>query len=417
LKVLFARPVGRARSGRWPLDAPWSNGWIDCLARGLCPPAFGAAIDVVAHGIRGRQQHSIPGPTRRANLSRFRTTLSISRNDQKFSLSLRLVKIIDHSVESLSPKMSRIPGNPSMAQRIARVLPGLTRAHRGLAEFVLAHPLRVATMPIDELAAATNVSVATANRFARALEFDGYPQFRAALVLGFESTLAPVEKLRDRLGSSATAADVFGNALAEIAHNIESTRSALDADSCEKAVDMILKARRVYIVGYGASSWLAGLLQRNLERNCDYVQPLASIESASYGARALRRLRSDDLLIALSFPRYFADTVTLAGQAGKAGVPVLALTDRVTSPVARLASVALYAHTESQYFANSEASALALIEGMSSAVALRAKDSLHSAAELAEVLLPWLQPVEPERRRSYRATPRQGGNQCQQAAW
>ena len=60
-----------------------------------------------------------------------------------------------------------------MAQRVARVLPSLTRAHRGMADFVLAHPLRVATMPIDELAAATGVSIATANRFARALEFDG----------------------------------------------------------------------------------------------------------------------------------------------------------------------------------------------------------------------------------------------------
>lgn len=297
-----------------------------------------------------------------------------------------------------------------MAQRIARALPTLTRSHRGLADFVLAHPLRVATMPIDELAAATNVSVATANRFARALEFDGYPQFRAALVLGFESTLAPVEKLRDRLGSSATDIDVFDSALAEIARNIEATRSALDADSCRKAVDIILASRRVYIMGYGASSWLAGLLQRNLERNCDCVQPLASIESSSYGARALTRLRSDDLLIALSFPRYFADTVTLAGQARKAGVPVLALTDRVTSPLARLASVALYAHTESQYFANSEASALALVEGLSSAVALRAKDSLESAAQLAEVLLPWLQDsgAERARRDADQAAPRQG---------
>lgn len=277
-----------------------------------------------------------------------------------------------------------------MAQRVARVLPSLTRAHRGMADFVLAHPLRVATMPIDELAAATGVSIATANRFARALEFDGYPQFRAALVLGFESTLAPVDKLRDRLESPATAADVFSNALAEIARNIELTRNAFDADSCEKAVTAILGARRVYIVGYGASSWLAGLLQRNLERNCDYVQALASLEGSSHGARTLARLGSDDLLIALAFPRYFADTVTLAGQASKAGIPLLALTDRVTSPVARLATVALYAHTDSQYLPNSEASALALIEGLSVAVALRAKDSLESAAELAEVLLPWL---------------------------
>ena len=92
--------------------------------------------------------------------------------------------------------MASTPKNPSMTQRIGRVLPKLTRSHREMADYVLAHPLQVATLPIDELAAAVGVSVATANRFARALEFEGYPQFRAALVLGFETALAPVEKLR-----------------------------------------------------------------------------------------------------------------------------------------------------------------------------------------------------------------------------
>ncbi|WP_371919166.1 MurR/RpiR family transcriptional regulator, partial [Pseudomonas sp. GW460-R15] len=77
------------------------------------------------------------------------------------------------------------PGT-TVAQRIAQALPRLTRSHRQVADFVLGHPLQVATLPIDELAAAAGVSVATANRFARALDFDGYAAFRAELVRGFE---------------------------------------------------------------------------------------------------------------------------------------------------------------------------------------------------------------------------------------
>ena len=286
--------------------------------------------------------------------------------------------------------MATFPGNPSMAQRIGRVLPTLTRSHRVMADYVLAHPLQAATMPIDELAATLGVSVATANRFARALEFEGYPQFRAALVLGFEATLAPVEKLRSQLESPATAADVFASALKESERNLSLTRQALDAHSCEQAVDAILKAQRIYIIGFGASSWLGGLLQRNLDLYCNNVQLLASIESSSYGARVLTRLQPSDLLIALAFPRYFSDTILLSRRARDAGVPVLALTDRVTSPLAPLASVALYAHTESQYFSNSETTVLALVEALSSAVAHRAKDSLKAAAQLAESVLPWL---------------------------
>jgi DNA-binding MurR/RpiR family transcriptional regulator len=283
-----------------------------------------------------------------------------------------------------------LPGNPSMAQRIARVLPALTRSHRQIADYVLAHPLQAAILPIDELAATVGVSVATANRFARALEFDGYPQFRAALVLGCETTLAPVEKLRSKLERSARVADVFATALTGIQRNIEATRQSLDARSCEQAVEAILKAQRIYVVGFGSSSWLGGLLQRSLDPYCGNVQLLASIESSSFGARVLSRLQRTDLLIAIAFPRYLADTVLLARRARDAGVPVLALTDRVTSPLAPLATVSLYAHTDSPYFASSDASVLALIEALCSAVAHRAKGSLKAATQLAESVLPWL---------------------------
>ena len=85
---------------------------------------------------------------------------------------------------------------PAIAERIASTMPLMTPIHRRMGEFVLANPFRAATMRIDELAQAVNASIATANRFAKALGFDGYPAMRAALVRGFEATLGPVERLR-----------------------------------------------------------------------------------------------------------------------------------------------------------------------------------------------------------------------------
>jgi DNA-binding MurR/RpiR family transcriptional regulator len=283
-----------------------------------------------------------------------------------------------------------LPGNSSMAQRIARRLPTLSRSHRQVADWVLAHPLQAATMPIDELAATVGVSIATANRFARALEFDGYAQFRAALVLGFETTIAPVEKLRSKLERSATVADVFASTLADVERNVARTRQGLDPHTCERAVDAVLRARRVYILGFGSSSWLGGMLQRGLDPYRDDVHLLATVEGASYAAKVLSRAGPADLLIAIAFPRYLADTILLARNARAAGVQVLALTDRVASPLAALADVALYAHTESHYFANSEASVVPLLEALASAVAHRATGPVKAAAKLAESVLPWL---------------------------
>jgi len=280
--------------------------------------------------------------------------------------------------------------SPSIAIRIGRARAGLTRAHQRLADYVLAHPLPAATMPIDELAAAVGVSVATANRFARAIGLEGYPMLRAELVRGFEAMLAPVEKMRLHVGEPSSTHAVFAASLEQSQRNIAATREALDPAACEQAVERILAAKRVYLAGFGASSWLAGLLQLGLDTHCDNVHLLASVAGASYGARLLPRMTDKDLFIAIAFPRYVADILRLAQSAHARGVPVLALTDSPQSPLAACADVCLTAQAENAYASNSDATVLALIEALASAVARQASDAVQSAARVTEAVLPWL---------------------------
>ncbi len=278
----------------------------------------------------------------------------------------------------------------SIAIRIGRARPTLTRSHQQMADYVLAHPLQAATMPIDELASAVGVSIATANRFARAVGLDGYPMLRAELVKGFEAMLAPIEKMRIKLEKPTSVHDVFAAALEESQRNIAATRDALDPAACEAAVQALLGARRIYLAGFGASGWLAGLLQRGLDAYCDNVHLLSGVGGASYGARLLPRMGAEDLFVAISYPRYLTDTVVLAQGAFERGVPVLALTDGARSPLVPFARVCLFAQTENQYAANSESSALALIESLTSAVAHQSRESVKTAARMTEAVLPWL---------------------------
>src|SRR5262249_45033388 len=120
-------------------------------------------------------------------------------------------------------KLVCMPDGLSISERIARSLPTLTPAHQRMARYVLDNLFRAATMRIDEFATAVDVSVATANRFARALGFEGYPQFRAELVRGFEATLAPVERLRTELERPSSVAAVMAAALEDGARNLEAT--------------------------------------------------------------------------------------------------------------------------------------------------------------------------------------------------
>jgi len=283
------------------------------------------------------------------------------------------------------------PPAQTIADRIAQAQPSLSATQHKMANYVLAHPFRVATMTIDEFALAAGVSVASANRFARTLGMPGYPQFRAELARGFEAALEPVEKLRTVMAhANATAAQVFAAVLEEDIRNAQLTLQALNASACERAVDTVVQAERIFIIGFGASGFLAGLLHRGLCMHVASVENLAGPGGVSHAARQMSRMTARDVVIAIAFPRYLADTVALANAAKTAGVPVVVLTDRPTSPLAPTATVALYAQSARQSAPNSETAALGLIEGLSAAVAYRTKNAVQTAAGVTESVMPWL---------------------------
>ena len=120
------------------------------------------------------------------------------------------------------------------------------------------------------------------------------------------------------------------------------------------------------------------------------MKSLATPGGVSEAARQISRVREGDLLIAICVPRYLADTVTLTKAAREAGIDVLAITDKPTSPIAKYADICLYARSERQYLSNSETAVLGMIEALSAAVAHRSENSLDDVAQLTEAVMPWL---------------------------
>ncbi|MDR5739786.1 MULTISPECIES: MurR/RpiR family transcriptional regulator [unclassified Caballeronia] len=290
----------------------------------------------------------------------------------------------------------RFPVSPPMtadepiATRIATAMPTLTPIHQRMGAFVMANLFRSATMRIDEFADAVGASIATANRFARALGFSGYPAFRDALVRGFEATIAPVERLRSSLETSVSGAEVFQAALVQAASNVRLAQASVDASKADTLVDALLDAHRVFVLGYGASAFLAGLMEHGLTPYCANVQSLALVGGPSHAARRLFTASREDVLVAIAFPRYVDDTITLARQAREHGVRVVALTDSGVSPLARVADLVLTIPAERRLAANCDTAVLAVIEALCDAVAHRAKRSVEAASGLAECVLPWL---------------------------
>lgn len=280
--------------------------------------------------------------------------------------------------------------NAAITERIAKAHPALSSTHRKAADYVLANPFRAATMTIDEFAEAVGMSNATANRFARALGFDGYPQFRAEMVQAFKSTLAPVEKLRTELLRESSCVEIFSASLQEDLDNIQGTLRQLNATACEQAVELILRAPRIYILGFSTSACLSSIVSHRLEPYCSTVQVIATDAGPPQAALRLFKATPEDLVIAISFPRYSKLTVELLGLARARNAKVLAITDSPTSPVVQYADIVLYAKSERRLSASSDAAALALLEALCGAVVHRSKNSLRTATDLTEWVLPYL---------------------------
>lgn len=262
----------------------------------------------------------------------------------------------------------------TIAARIARVTPSLSATHKRMAEYILNNPFQAATMRIDEFANAVRASVATANRFARALEFDGYPQFRSELARSCEAFFYASPPKHEAL---STAASTFGASLDQAHHAIAVMRRAVDAESCERAVQSIVSAARIYIVGFGSASFLSGLLQHELEPHCRAVVTVSAAGDGSHAERQLSKLDAADLLIAIALPNCPPHTITLARRAKEGGVPLLALTDQPTSPIAPLADIALYAPAPRPLLVSANTPVLALIEALCNAIAQRTQPAAN----------------------------------------
>lgn len=274
--------------------------------------------------------------------------------------------------------------------RIAAAYPRLSPAHRKAADFVLKHPFQAATMMIDELARAARISVATANRFARALGIEGYPEFRAELVRTFSATLAPVEKLRAELQRDASVSEIARASLEQSQRNLQTTLHHEAAANTARAVATILAAERIFTIGFGMSGMLANFAADALSPYCRFAQNAAGEGGAEQAIRRLFRLAAGDAVIGIALPRYSKDTIDLLRFARERGATIIAVTDGPSSPVVQHADIVLYVGAEHGVLTSSGVAAFALIEALGAAAARQTKDPLDAATEFSERVLPYL---------------------------
>jgi DNA-binding MurR/RpiR family transcriptional regulator len=223
--------------------------------------------------------------------------------------------------------------------RIRGALPGLQPAEQRVAAAVLDDPAGAAGLSIQALAAQASTSTATVLRFCRAVGAEGYPQLRLALAgaAAAEAALDP-----ERPAGDIDAADSLDQVIAKIVHNearaLAETGAQLDRLALRTAVDAIAGARRIDVVGIGASGLVALDLQQKLHR----IGLMAFGWTDAHAAlTAVALTGPSDVLVAISHSGTTTDVLEPLALATARGATTVGLTNFGGSPLASAAGVVL----------------------------------------------------------------------------
>ncbi len=266
----------------------------------------------------------------------------------------------------------------------------LTPSQRTMAKYIFEHMEQVPFMTTRQLAAALGQSDATVVRFARAIGYAGFPELREAMRAG----------LLEKVGASGLRASGMPSDGTDLKHAVFETDMALvrdtgllNADETVVAVaDALIGAHRIWVTGHGSSYPLAAYLAMHLNQ-CLGNAHLLTLDHGDLADR-LREVGPDDVVVGIGYVRYLPYTIDVLRIAKSLGAQVVAITDRVSSPLARLARHSLYvARGMSSPIWWSQSGTLALANWLAALVMSRAPDlaqqQLRRSDEMWKLLGHW----------------------------
>lgn len=239
---------------------------------------------------------------------------------------------------------------------------GFSKGQKLIADYITKHYDKAAFMTASKLGATAGVSESTVVRFATELGYDGYPQLQKALHEMVRSKLTSVQRIEvtsDRLGGN----DVVSGVLNSDIELIRSTLEKTSREEFQRAAQAINRAHRIYILGVRSSAALASFMAFYFKFVFDSVV-LVDTSSSSEIFEQMFRIGEDDVLIAISFPRYSKQTVDALRFASDRKATVIAITDSQTSPIAHLADCLLIACSDMASFVDSLVAPLSLINAL-----------------------------------------------------
>lgn len=267
---------------------------------------------------------------------------------------------------------------------IQNKMPKLSKGHKLIASFILEHYDKAAYLTASKLGEIVGVSESTVVRFAIEFNYDGYPKLQKALEELIKNKLTTVQRMEvtaDKI--SGKQKSILKTVLQEDLDNIKNTLEQINEQEFERAVDVILESKRIYILGIRSSGALASFLGFYLNLMFDNVN-LVYTNSASEVFEQMLRVAANDVVIGISFPRYSKKTVRAMEYANARGATVIAITDGNSSPLVKYAHYSLIAKSNMVSFVDSVVAPMSIINALLVSISMKKKNEISQNFENLE---------------------------------
>ena len=257
-----------------------------------------------------------------------------------------------------------------------------SKGQRTIARYITESYDKAAFMTANRLGKTVGVSESTVVRFAVDLGFDGYPSMQKAMqemVLNRLTSVQRIEVANNRIGDQ----DVVSMVIQSDMEKLRQTGETLNRDEFSAAVNAILSAKRIYILGVRSAAPLAQFLGYYLNYMFNNVHTITGCGTSEMFEKIVG-VDSRDVVVAFSFPRYSSATTKGAQYCRSTGATVIGITDNRESPLGQASDHVLCAKSDMVSLVDSLVAPLSVVNSLIVAIASKRQQELHRTFESLE---------------------------------
>ena len=272
--------------------------------------------------------------------------------------------------------------NNDLSNRINECYSKLSKGQKRLATYITDNYDKAVFLTAAKLGEVVGVSESTVVRFAMHLGYKGYPEFQSALEELVRNKLNSLQRMEVTYGR-INQSKILESVLKADAQRIESSLEKIDENAFELAVDTILNARDIYIIGIRSCAPLANFMAFYFTLIFEHVH-LIQTSSSSEILEQMVRIGKEDVIIGISFPRYSMRTLKAMEFANNRSAKVITLTDSVHSPMNLYSSCNLIAESDMASIVDSLVAPLSVINALIVALCMKKQGEVATTLEMLE---------------------------------